>query len=89
MTVILLSSEENEFSLLCFHILIYCLTTGKSGAKTPLFLLKPVSSLPVAGGCPIRRDISKIQFFGFSLGNSLHLHGCGYLFSKCESIREC
>lgn len=33
MTVILLSSEENEFSLLCFHILIYCLTTGKSGAE--------------------------------------------------------
>lgn len=48
MTVILLSSEENEFSLLCFHILIYCLTTGKSGAETPLFLLKSVSSLPVA-----------------------------------------
>lgn len=39
MTVILLSSEENEFSLLCFHILIYCLTTGKSGAEN--------SALPV------------------------------------------
>lgn len=46
MTVILLSSEENEFSLLCFHILIYCLTTGKSGAENSALLVETCEQSP-------------------------------------------
>lgn len=46
MTVILLSSEENEFSLLCFHILIYCLTTGKSGAENSALLVETCKQSP-------------------------------------------
>lgn len=46
MTVILLSSEENEFSLLCFHILIYCLTTGKSGAENSALLVETCKQFP-------------------------------------------
>lgn len=55
MTVILLSLEENEFSLLCFHILIYCLTTGKSGAEN--------SALPVetCEQSPCRKQPLKYQ----------------------------
>ena len=46
MTVILLSSEENEFSLLCFHILIYCLMTGKSGAENSALLVETCEESP-------------------------------------------
>ena len=55
MTVILLSSEENEFSLLCFHILIYCLTTGKSGVENSALLVETCEQ------SPCRKQPSKYQ----------------------------
>lgn len=48
MTVILLSSEENKFSLLCFHILIYCLTTGKSGAENSALFIETCEAVSLS-----------------------------------------